>query len=106
MRGERIANQSARGNPSYARLRGLINYTAYVRYQDQPAFALKSPAAQAEARPRGLWLDHNGKTVAHDGALRWARDKVHRYGYDYSYQLLLSTRHGGLTAADFNQVLR
>jgi hypothetical protein len=106
VRGERIVNQSARGNPSYARLRGLMNYIAYGRYQDQPTFARKSPAAQAEVRPRGLWLDHNGKAVAHEDALRWARDKVHRYGYDYSYQLLLSTRHGGLTAADFNQVLR
>ena len=114
VRGERIVNQTAKGNPSYTRLKGLMNYIAYGRYQDQPAFALTPRPAQAEATTasapevwsRGLWLDHNGKAVSHEDALRWARDKIHRYGYEYSYQLLLSTRYGGLTPADFNQVLR
>ena len=119
VRGERIANKSAKGKPAYARMKGLMNYIAYGRYEDQPSFALRSRperlnlVEQAEgtnpdqkAKQRGLWLDHTGQTTSHEEALRWAKDKVHRYGYEYTYQLLLSTRYGGLTAEDFNHVLQ
>ena len=97
VRGECIANKSARGKPAYARMKGLMNYIAYGRYEDH---------LNQEAKPRGLWLDHNGKPTAHEETLHWAKEKVHRYGYEHTYQLLLSTRYGGLTAADFNHVLR
>lgn len=97
VRGERIANKSTKGKPAYAQMKGLMNYIAYGRYEDH---------LNQEAKPRGLWLDHNGRPVAHEEALRWAKEKVHRYGYEHTYQLLLSTRYGGLTAADFNHVLR
>ena len=97
VRGERIANKSAKGKPAYAQMKGLMNYIAYGRYEDQ---------LNQEARQRGLWLDHNGKSTAHGETLHWAKEKVHRYGYEHTYQLLLSTRYGGLTAADFNHVLK
>jgi hypothetical protein len=110
VRGERIANKSARGRPSYARMKGLMNYIAYGRYEDQPAFARSGPAQEPDpdraAPARGRWLDHNGRPVSHEESLRWAKEKVHRYGYDHTYQLLLSTRYGGLTAAQFNGVLQ
>ena len=83
VRGERIANKSAKGKPAYAQMKGLMNYIAYGRYEDR---------FDQEAKPRGLWLDHNGNPAAHEEALHWAKEKVHRYG--------------GLTAADFNHVLR
>ena len=97
VRGERITNKSAKGKPAYAQMKGLMNYIAYGRYEDH---------LNQEAKPRGLWLDHNGKPAAHEETLHWAKEKVHRYGYEHTYQLLLSTRYGGLTAADFNHVLR
>ena len=97
VRGERIANKSAKGKPAYAQMKGLMNYIAYGRYEDQ---------LNQEAKPRGLWLDHNGNPAAHEETLHWAKEKVHRYGYEHTYQLLLSTRYGGLTAADFYHVLR
>ena len=97
VRGERIANKSAKGKPAYARMKGLMNYIAYGRYEDR---------FDQETQQRGLWLDHNGNPAAHEETLHWAKEKVHRYGYEHTYQLLLSTRYGGLTAADFNHVLR
>lgn len=112
VRGERINNRSAKGNPAYGRLKGLMNYLAYGRYVDQPTFALHPGGEQAQvlqstAEPpqRGLWLDHNGVVTPHSDALHWAKEKVHVYGYGYTYQLLLSTRHGGLLPQDFNHVL-
>ncbi|MFZ1400913.1 MAG: hypothetical protein WAS33_28675 [Candidatus Promineifilaceae bacterium] len=112
VRGERINNRSAKGNPAYGRLKGLMNYLAYGRYVDQPTFALRpggEPAQviqpTAEPQQRGLWLDHNGTVTPHSDALHWAKEKVHAYGYGYTYQLLLSTRHGGLLPQDFNHVL-
>ena len=105
VRGERIANKSAKGKPAYAQMKGLMNYIAYGRYEDHPSFALRISLDQ-EAKPRGFWLDHNGKSTAHGETLHWAKEKVHRYGYEHTYQLLLSTCYGGLTAADFNHVLR
>lgn len=97
VRGERIANKSAKGKPAYAQMKGLMNYIAYGRYEDR---------FDQEVKPRGHWLDHNGSPAAHEETLHWAKEKVHRYGYEHTYQLLLSTRYGGLTAADFNHVLR
>ena len=105
VRGERIANKSAKGKPAYARMKGLMNYIAYGRYEDHPSFA-QGASPDQEAKQRGLWLDHTGKTTSHAEALRWAKDKVHQYGYEYTYQLLLSTRYGGLAAEDFNHVLQ
>lgn len=105
VRGERITNKSTKGKPAYAQMKGLMNYIAYGRYEDHPSFALRTSLDQ-DAKPRGLWLDHNGNPAAHEETLRWAKEKVHRYGYEHTYQLLLSTRYGGLTAADFNHVLR
>lgn len=96
VRGERIANKSAKGKPAYARMKGLMNYIAYGRYEDH---------FDQQARQRGLWLDPTGKPASHEEALRWAKEKVHHYGYEYTYQLLLSTRYGGLSAEDFNYVL-
>jgi len=97
VRGERITNKSAKGKPSYARMKGLMNYIAYGRYEDH---------FDQEAKQRGLWLDHTGQTASHAEALSWAKEKVHHYGYEYTYQLLLSTRFGGLAAEEFNHVLQ
>lgn len=112
VRGQRINNRSAKGNPAYGRLKGLMNYLAYGRYVDQPTFALRSgdePAQAiqptAEPQQRGHWLDHNGAATSHSDALHWAKEKVQAHGYGYTYQLLLSTRHGGLLPQDFNHVL-
>lgn len=112
VRGGRIDNRSAKGNPAYGQLKGLMNYLAYGRYVDQLAFALRPSGERAQAiqpaqetEQRGLWLDHNGSVTSHNDALLWAKEKVHEYGYAYTYQLLLSTRHGGLVPQDFNHVL-
>jgi hypothetical protein len=72
-----------------------MQYIAFGRYQ----------YGRERYQARGTWLDHNGREKPHTAVLDWAKTKVHRYGYDYSYQLLLSTRHGGLTAEDFNRVM-
>jgi hypothetical protein len=109
VRGERMANKSVKGGRSYARIRGLMHYIAYGRYEEHPLFGLASnvrSGSRQEVKLRGNWLDHNGRPVSHEAVRRWAKDKVHRYGYDFSYQLLLSTRHGGLSERDFNRVLR
>jgi hypothetical protein len=105
VRGERIANQSAGGRPSYHQMKGLMNYIAFGRHNAQLTFSGRAGLDQAAQR-RGFWYDHNGKPASHETALRWAREKVHRYGYEHAYQLLLSTRYGGLTERDFNRVLQ
>jgi hypothetical protein len=96
VRGERIANRSPGGGRSYAAVRGLLNYLAFGRYADHLG---RSPAQ------RSPWLDHNEQKQSHEEVLGWAKEKVHRYGYGYTYQLLLSTRDGGLETADYNRVL-
>jgi len=95
VRGGLIPNRSPRGHRSYQDIRGLMQYIAFGRYQ----------YGRERYQARGTWLDHNGREKPHTAVLDWAKTKVHRYGYDYSYQLLLSTRHGGLTAEDFNRVM-
>ena len=97
VRGERIANKSVKGKPSYAQMKGLMNYLAFGRYEDH---------FDRDAKQRGLWLDQNGQTVSHEESLHWAKEKVHQHGYEFTYQLLLSTRYGGLAADDFNHVLQ
>jgi len=97
VRGAHIANQSAKGNRSYASVRGLIRYIAYGRYADHH---------NQTPQQRDVWLDHNGRVVPHEAVRQWAKEKVHRYDYAHTYQLLLSTRHGGLPAADFNRALQ
>ena len=96
VRGERIANRGPGGGRSYAAVRGLLNYLAFGRYADHLG---RSPAQ------RSPWLDHNEQKQSHEEVLGWAKEKVHRYGYGYTYQLLLSTRDGGLETADYNRVL-
>jgi hypothetical protein len=78
-------------------VKGLLKYIAYGRHADRLG---------QEARQRGVWLDHNGQKQPHEAVRQWAKEKVHRHGYDHTYQLLLSTRDGGLSEADFNQALR
>ncbi len=97
VRGKRLANKTGRGGRSYTPLKGLMNYIMFGRYADQ----LEQPEQQ-----RGIWLDHQQHPQTHDEVLRWAKEKVHRYGYEYAYQLLLSTRYGGLETADFNRALQ
>lgn len=108
VRGERINNRSAKGNPSYGKLKGLMNYLAHGRYVDQLSFGEQRPNdsnASPALHQRGRWLDHKGAEITHKDSLAWAKQKVQQFGYAYTYQLLLSTRHGGLTSQDFNQVL-
>jgi hypothetical protein len=97
VRGERIANRGPRGGHSYAAVRGLLNYLAFGRYADHLG---RAPVQ------RSPWLDHNEQEQSHEEVLGWAKEKVHRYGYGYTYQLLLSTRDGGLDIADYNRVLK
>lgn len=97
VRGERIANRGPGGGRSYAAVRGLLNYLAFGRYADHLG---RSPAQ------RSSWLDHNEQEQSQEEVLGWAKEKVHRYGYGYTYQLLLSTREGGLETADYNRVLK
>jgi hypothetical protein len=96
VRGERIANRGPGGGRSYATVKGLLNYLAFGRSADRLGH---SPAR------RSPWLDHNAQEQSHAEVLGWAKEKVHRYGYGYTYQLLLSTREGGLESADYNRVL-
>ena len=62
VRGGRIANRSAKGGRSYARVRGLVQYIAFGRYEDQPSFVDGADRNQ-KMKQRGGWLDHNGKAV-------------------------------------------
>jgi len=93
VRGERIANRGPGGGRSYAGVKGLLNYLAFGRRADHLPVQ------------RSPWLDHNEEEQSHEEVLGWAKEKVHRYGYGYAYQLLLSTRAGGLENADYNRVL-
>lgn len=93
VRGERIANRGPGGGRSYAGVKGLLNYLAFGRRADHLPVQ------------RSPWLDHNEEEQSHEEVLGWAKEKVHRYGYGYAYQLLLSTRAGGLQTADYNRVL-
>ncbi|MCI0396094.1 MAG: hypothetical protein L0322_14300 [Chloroflexi bacterium] len=95
VRGGRIANRSPGGRSSYAGVKGLMRYIAYGPYR----------FGEETQQARGVWLDQAGREKSHEAVLQWAKDKVHRYDYEFSYQLLLSTRYGGLTAADFNRAL-
>lgn len=105
VRGERLVNRGPRGGRSYAGVRGLMNYLAFGRYGEQSGPA---PA------PRGIWLDHNQEEQSHADVLAWAKEKVHRYRYEYAYQLLLSTRRDApanspepaLDAVHYNRVLQ
>ncbi|MGH2535822.1 MAG: hypothetical protein ACRDHL_00335 [Candidatus Promineifilaceae bacterium] len=97
VRGERIDNVSPKGGRSYARVRGLLQYFAYGRYADQIG---------QESKQRGAWLDQSGRVHPHDAVQQWAKEKVHHFGYDHAYQLLLSTRDGQLSAAEFNRALQ
>lgn len=97
VRGLCIANKSAKGRPSYAKMKGLMVYIAFGGYAAH--FGQKT-------EQRGSWIDHNGKTRPHEDTLQWAKAKVHRHGYEYAYSLLLSTRYGGLETDDFKQVLQ
>lgn len=103
VRGERIANRGPRGGRSYAAVRGLLNYLAFGRYADHPG---RAPVQRRSPPQRGIWLDHNAQEQSHEEVLGWAKEKVHRYGYGYTYQLLLSTRDGGLDSADYSRVLK
>ena len=104
VRGERIDNVAAKGGRSYAQVRGLLQYVAYGRHVEHPSFGLRAATGQ-EPQQRGVWLDQNGRPHAHEDVQEWAKAKVHRFDYDHAYQLLLSTRDGGLSAAEFNHAL-
>jgi hypothetical protein len=95
VRGGLITNRSPKGGRSYQDVRGLMQYIAFGRYQ----------YGRENHQARGIWLDHNGREKSHAAVLGWAKEKVHHLGYEYSYQLLLSTLHGGLTPEDFNRVM-
>ena len=97
VRGERIDTVSAKGSRSYAQVRGLLHYVAYGHYAEQLGQA---------PQQRGVWLDQAGRPYAHAAVQEWAKEKVHRFEYDHAYQLLLSTRDGGLPAAAFNRALQ
>jgi hypothetical protein len=92
-----MTNRNTADGRSYAGVKGLMGYIAYGSYQF---------GRTGQTETRGVWLDHTGREKAHDAVLQWAKDKVHRFGYEVSYQLLLSTRYGGLMVADFNQAMR
>jgi hypothetical protein len=96
VRGERIDTVSAKGGRSYVQVRGLLHYVAYGHYTEQLG---------QEPQQRGAWLDQAGRPHPHDAVQEWAKAKVHRLEYDHAYQLLLSTRDGGLPAAAFNRAL-
>jgi hypothetical protein len=113
VRGERIDNVTPKGGRSYAQVRGLLQYVAYGHYADHPALAFRGRLEHAEGagpgrelQQRGVWLDQGGRLHTHAAVQGWAKEKVHRFEYDHTYQLLLSTRDGGLSAAEFNQALQ
>lgn len=97
VRGERLRHRSRGGRRAVGRLRGLLHYIAYGHYHDR--------LGRDTPQQRGIWLAPDGKRQPHADVLAWAKSKVQRLGYETSYQLLLSTRDGGLDAADFAQVL-
>ncbi len=97
VRGGRIDTVSAGGRRSYVRVRGLLHYVTYGRYADQLG---------REPQPRGRWLDQAGRPHDYEAVRQWAKAMVHHQKYDHAYQLLLSTRDGGLTAEAFNRTLQ
>ena len=97
VRGERIDTVSAKGSRSYVQVRGLLQYVAYGHYVEQLG---------QEPQQRGVWLDQTGRSHPHEAVQGWAKEKVHRFEYDHTYQLLLSTRDGGLSAEEFNHALQ
>lgn len=96
VRGHRIQQQKSGHGRTYRPIRGLIRYLAFGRLSEQ----------RADTPQRGLWLAQTGKVQTHLAVEQWAKDKVHRFGYDHAYQLLLSTGKGGLDSADFNIALQ
>lgn len=96
VRGQRIEPKHNRRGRTYRPIRGLIRYLAFGRLSEQ----------HADTVQRGQWLDHAGNVQSHHAVEQWAKDKVHRFGYDHAYQLLLSTGKGGLDSADFNTSLQ
>src|SRR5688500_7439995 len=93
-RSKPIPSRNKQGNRSYSRLRGLADYIAFGRRYERQW--------QQEQAERGRWFDQNQRPCSHEEVLRWARNMVHHSGYDHAYQLMLTTRDGGLDAADFN----
>ena len=113
VRGAHIGNVSRGGRRSYAPIRGLLKYISYGHYADQPTFALERPTELLqgvvfgqEPQERGVWLDQNGRSHAQPLVQQWAKDKVHRFSYDHTYQLLLSIRDGRLEPEAYNQTLQ
>jgi hypothetical protein len=94
VRGERIANKSSQGWPSYARLKGLMNYIAYGRYQDQPTFA--RAGLDAETDPTPAWLVPYRQRIRvneplDDGA-------VHCFLDDYRFETVWTRPYKALSA--------
>lgn len=96
VRGGHIANTNAHHARSYKPVRGLLHYIAFGHYAE---------TLGQDPQQRGVWLDQDGTECSHNAVLSWAKEKVHRLHYDHAYQLLFSTRYGGLETADFNAAL-
>lgn len=96
VRGDLIANRNQANHRSYKPVRGLLRYIAFGHY----AQTLGQTPQQ-----RGTWRDHNGKEQDHKSVVRWALEKVNRHKNEFAYQLLLSTRHSGLSDDDFKEAM-
>jgi hypothetical protein len=96
VRGQYGRNRNKQGGRSYQRIKGMANYMAYGQ---------RINGYYVQQEQRGTWYDQNGQVHEHAAVLGWAKEKVHQLGYEYNYNLLLSTRYGEMQTADFNEVL-
>ena len=94
VRGAPIILRSPANHRSYKPVRGLMRNIG---------FGLRT---EHRTVPRGQWIDQAGIVHQQRSVEAWAKEKVHRFGYDHAYQLLLSTGQGRLDSADFNTALQ
>ncbi len=90
-----VRNQSQNGNPSF---RPLSRYLQYL----QTGSRLEQNDSD---RARGIWYgnDERASLTQYDYETVWEWAKRHSQQQAYTYQLLLSTRDGQLSPADFQQ---
>jgi hypothetical protein len=87
--------RTPQGGYTSSHIKGFLNYVAYGQQR-----------LRQEMSPRGIWFDEHGATQAHPNILQWAKQQSLSRDYEVAYQLLLSTRAGGLSAADFNRAIQ
>lgn len=90
----RHENRTPTGRRTSAPARRAALYFAYGRDKE----------AQVEGRQRGEWLGPDGRSHSHETVLAWTKQEALRHRY--TFEAILSTPYGELTAAAFCRAMQ